>query len=361
MTEINPQSNESLEDIFSIIQEYNTPFEYVNFKKLGFDSPPEVLQEAIENLSPDDIHNFVNLLVTLHRDSETEMLEETIRIFFKYAPSHVQNDFFQHHSRLHGNALPLDYIFSLIPDDITFLNFENCRYIDDYNVGVLINHLKNLQSLKFSCSMTLTDKIVEKIAKSPNAQFLEELSFSRMNLTDEAAYSIARSVNLNRLNKLTLSCRGISDQGIIALGNSRNFRLQELDLSGTCISLAGLRNFVDSPHVNGIHALNLSYCRGIGDEAMVAIVNRYYIDNNDNIEVSMPNLKKLNLNGCSFLSDIGLSALANSTSLEQLEELSLIDCNGITIDGIKLITESPTLPKLKFVLNDTPKARPALT
>ncbi|HKB03335.1 MAG TPA: TIGR02996 domain-containing protein, partial [Gemmataceae bacterium] len=146
--------------------------------------------------------------------------------------------------------------------------------------------------------------------------------------------------HVHRLN--LWSERGVRDADLQELLALPAFaRLRDLDLGGTAITLAGVRDLVNSHQASGLRRLRLSF-NELGDELAEVIA----------AAPTLAGLVSLKLSFCS-IGDRGAAALAASPHLRRLTTLKLWGGRGVNGPtnpigdaGAAAIADSPTLAKL---------------
>ena len=257
-----------------------------------------------------------------------------------------------------GAFSPTDLDVLATRTDLSFHTLKLCRYVDTESVCRLLNSpaVQSCVHLDLS-SNEFTSDSVKALA---NSGFLKRLKFLDLGrsqeIMDEGGIAIARSDWFQGLEVVRLSCIGLGNEGLAAVLGGLGERVSELDvginrfkenalkLIGECaalshvqsldvsrcsaISAADIESFAGSPCLSNIRALDL---RGIAcnlmDDFLISMAQ----------SATWQNLRSLNLDSVGNgyqgpdqelrrITSRGLSALAASSHIQNLEELHLSRC-----------------------------------
>jgi len=161
------------------------------------------------------------------------------------------------------------------------------------------------------------------------------LDLSARGLGDDEVRSLADNPALQSVTRLDLSRNEIGNAGLEALARSPHLAgLEHLDLSSNRLSSAGLEMFTASRGTGRLRSLRLAN-NGIGARGAEALA------------ASRLPLVDLDLSG-NDLGPAGVSALADSETLEQLVSLGLAG-NHIGPQGVAALAVSPRLRRLRIL------------
>lgn len=177
-------------------------------------------------------------------------------------------------------------------------------------------------------------------AATPKLEKLD-LGLCGRGLTDSVAADIATRGVLSSLKSLRLSgAYRLSDEGLIKLLRKAP-NLTSLALP-QCSRIEGPSIEVLPQLVPQLQCLNLGECRGLGFSTISAAVR------------GLPHLQSLSLDGISEVDDAMLRLLSSPGIAQNLTDVSIAACPGVTSDGITALAQG--LPALrKLVLDECGK------
>jgi uncharacterized protein (TIGR02996 family) len=149
-----------------------------------------------------------------------------------------------------------------LPAHLTHLDLHSFR-LDVPGVERLVRSAvaERLESLHLS---VLDDRDVRVLATSDRLANLRTLDLGgNVLLHDEAARLVAGAAHFGRLTRLSLrGVHNLSDDGVRALAAARLPDLTDLDLSGTRVTVAGVRALIESPGLPRLSRIDLGGARG---------------------------------------------------------------------------------------------------
>ena len=141
----------------------------------------------------------------------------------------------------------------------------------------------------------------------------------------------------------------------------------ELNLSGSTLSSSLLRSL--SPLCHGLMSMNLSYCNFDAKDLVAFMdshqqypnllsINLSYTQVTDKaiaaLSAKCPSLISVNLSGCSEISDVALSCLAQHSG-RNIQQLFVSGCSKVGDIGVQLIAQEAKSSLCLLDLNDCPK------
>jgi hypothetical protein len=212
--------------------------------------------------------------------------------------------------------------------------------------------LLNLNLLNLSCCKHLGDEGVKTLLISPTARHLSELDLSYTIISDETLQYISRHGVCMSLSSLILRvCSEITDEGMVSLVNSDLVsNLQTLNIGFTKIGNQTLRSIAESKNMSLLKSLIISSCERVTDDGLSNLANSPQITNLQNLD-----MKGLNI------SNISLVEISQSKTLTNLNSLNLSYCSMVSDQGILAISSSSMLINLRHLdLSSTDLSRHAL-
>ncbi|XP_052099958.1 F-box/LRR-repeat protein fbxl-1-like isoform X1 [Mytilus californianus] len=236
----------------------------------------------------DKIPNAGERLPTVHKEQLLERIADHDLLIPEYIPFVIQQLFFS---------------------SLRHVTFYKCDQVTDEFLCVLANQKCVLDSLTIQRCQSVTDVGIKKITDGQ-----DELSYLR----------------LRRLTNITSS----------GLSCIRSSKLQTVDLTG-CLALTvnGIKTLVNNNP--SIRCMNIDGCHKLYDDVFAVIAQGLRgsledLDGNPHVMRSeslktiakyCPNLKRLNLHGCSNLN--GEAVFELSQNCQELQHLDLSYCNGL--------------------------------
>ncbi|KAK9921415.1 hypothetical protein M0R45_029925 [Rubus argutus] len=201
------------------------------------------------------------------------------------------------------------------------LNQSTIRVLEPDAIIHLIPRFPNL--LAFETSKWITDTEIEFLA-----QICPRLEVINLNFKTprQISYEFVQAYEGSML-------RDVSGQGLCALANGcpklSKVLLRRRNKTGD----AGLVPLVNKALY--LTHLDLGYCSSITDQTLEAVG-------------SASSISILNLQGCSLITDCGLSFLANGSCSKTIKELVLAECDRITDLGVSLLKQMCCLEELNL-------------
>jgi hypothetical protein len=211
--------------------------------------------------------------------------------------------------------------------------------------------VKNLTHLNL-CNTDVNDPsfVHITVATSPHLSNLVSLDLSGINIDQEAVSAFVESATLVNLTHLNLSYNSMGDLLIMQLFSPISplpKKLQSLHLREAELTIASLELLQKTaPYLT---ELNIAGNYELGSDGVAFIA------------AHMPNLTKLDLGYCD-IGDEGYTALATSTALTNLRELTLRGNDALATEPIIALINSPVLTKVTHLnLSDISSGTAVLT
>lgn len=198
------------------------------------------------------------------------------------------------------------------------LNRSTIRVLEPDALIHLIPRFPNL--LAFETSKSITDTEIEFLA-----QICPRLEVINLNLKTPRQIS-------NEFDQVDEGCDA-SGQGLCALAKRCPKLSQVLLRRRNKIGDAGLVPLVNIALY--LAHLDLGYCSSVSDQTLEAVG-------------SASSISILNLQGCSLITDCGLSFLANGSCSKTMKELVLAECDRITDLGVSFLKQMCCLEELNL-------------
>ena len=225
------------------------------------------------------------------------------------------------------------------------LKISDCQFDADVtNCGPLLGlNVSLLRDVIFH-NCNIGDKEVLFVARY--CPYLSEISlFNSPRVTDVSVIELVHCCP--QLTTIDLGkCINITDEGLTAFAHDRqlettaNLLGREYHFSLRRMSLIGCTKITDvgvsavAQNCPLLSNINVSYCRSISDTALSAIAH------------DCPLLREINVSGCNQITNVGLSALAQNCSL--LDEIDTSNC--YTISDVGVIAVAHNCPDRKSVV-----------
>ena len=267
--------------------------------------------------------------------------------------------------------------------NIEDLNLSHCYHITDKSIKY-IPLITSLKSLDLSHCQKVTDSSVKYLTSLYNLNIT-----GCYRITDESIVSLSLSIvlkklsigqcqrvtdiNIGKLTSLTFldaSYLIISDESISKLTNLTTINLTGSTVNKSVKNLVNIKNLnlTNNSGINKsirelthIHVLDLNGCLKISDTTVkMVVLNNIYLntlilsgcyritDDSVSIIAFHNNISKLNISGCSQITDVSMCTLM--TGQVPLKVLNIRRCCNITGDGLLCIIKKDTLREL--VLSD---------
>ncbi|KAK9043797.1 hypothetical protein V6N11_072125 [Hibiscus sabdariffa] len=175
--------------------------------------------------------------------------------------------------------------------NLTSLCIESCPKIGNEGLQAIGKVCLKLQSISIKDCPLVGDHGVSSLLSSTSS-ILSKVKFQGLNITD-LSLAVIGHYGKSVTNLMLSGLQNVSEKGFWVMGNTQ-----------------GLQKLV---------SLTITSCRGVTDLSLEAMGKGF------------PNLKRMCLRGCCFISDNGLVAFAKSTG--SLECLQLEECNRVTQFG----------------------------
>ncbi|KAK7300856.1 hypothetical protein RJT34_11707 [Clitoria ternatea] len=233
------------------------------------------------------------------------------------------------------------------------LNLCKCAAVTDESLSFLVQTHKDLEKLDITCCHKITHASIYNITNSCSrltslrmescslvskeaflfigqCQHLEELDVTDTNVDDEGLELISRCTKLSNL-KLGI-CLKITDNGLKHIAR-RCSELKHLDLyRSSRITDEGIITI--SNGCSSLEVINIAYNSNVTDSSLVSLSK-------------CPELRTLEIRGCSQISSVGLSNIA--ARCRHLEALDIKKCYEINDTGIiQLAQHSQNLKQIKM-------------
>lgn len=265
---------------------------------------------SLNELAMDKIIEYSHLLPELQGALPEELIQQLITklivkgkftdvILYKLLDESIENLDLSRSNAVRNSTLE---IITKLSPRLKTISLQSCLNISSDGVIILARFCGNsLSSINLSGCISLTDKAIEEISKFCNSLVHIDLT-GCIHITPKA---ISKLSSCPLLESLSLkNCKQITDPVIESLGN----QLQQLDLTD---------------------------CDQITDLGIVSIISK-----------SGPNVKSLKISGRK-ITDLCLNQVAGSC--HHLEHLELHDCEYVSDESVKNITQSCTqLSSLKL-------------
>jgi hypothetical protein len=239
--------------------------------------------------------------------------------------------------------------FNMVRDDEKIAYLTQCcsklsqLYLSDFGEVTDAGLIKAVQNCRYLRKLSLHSKIKDEtvsrvIELSSN---MRELSLEKTDITDDTLSGVL--VHCPNLKALRLNeCRKITDKGIIALSGHSSQKLISLALFNCGITDQAIFALAESK-LNLIK-LNLSGCSSISDLSLIALAKKGF-------------LKEFIIYKNQNISDAALFAFA--THCKEISDMRLIRCSSITEEGVLCLIKH--CRKLIYLcLLDCPKISPEL-
>ena len=196
------------------------------------------------------------------------------------------------------------------------LNLTGCELLTDAGVGGAAKCVTSLQALTLDGCAGLGDETLRSLKRStPGLHLLSLQKCHRM--SSPALVSLFHTCGHLRVLNLN-HCKQVDDEALVALaGCCKEIELLHVSLC-TGVTDAGVYEFAMTCNPKPLRSVDLSYCRGIGDDAVEVLAKR------------CTQLSFLSLTGLSRVTDHGVKAVTHN--LWKLTSLSLEDLYLITDD-----------------------------
>ena len=223
-----------------------------------------------------------------------------------------------------GSAFKIGSLKSL-----SHLNLSHCMWVNDKFITLLANSDCKLTCLNIEGIPYVTNKSL-RLLLNANSDSLESLLLDGEGLTDESLVLVRNCHNLVKFS--LLFSENLSDStfcDILSLKKLMHLKIRK----GVGLSKSGITNAFLRNSFNNLVYLNLSECNNFNDDALSVIAQK------------CPMLESLSLNWCLDVSDKGLSFVVNSCP--RIKKMSLIGLVAIT--GAEFCNISYFLPELRYL------------
>ena len=221
---------------------------------------------------------------------------------------------------------------------VTLSEYKQCKE----SIRWLVKRDIRLEGLQFKDSLSETKGVNDSTLLGLHTSSLRYINLRRCSIGDELVLLIADGCP--HLVEIFLSnCDGVTDVSLIALGKSC-LKLISIDIGGCGnITDKGLQGFADCHQnitvTNHRKSLDTSHeehmSTNVGNEVEYTRAHGYSI------------LSNINFSDCKKISDIGISAIANSCPL--LKNIDFCKCYQITDMGLSALAHRcPLLVNIKF-------------
>jgi hypothetical protein len=196
------------------------------------------------------------------------------------------------------------------------LNLTNCEQLTGHGIAESVRCITSLQAITLDGCQGLGDDALHALKRFTPS--LRLLSLQKCHLMSDAAL-IALFHTCSKLKVLNLNyCPQVSDATLGALASCcRDLELLHVSLCSG-VSDEGLYEFAMTCNPKSLTSMDLSYCRGVGDDAIEVLAKR------------CSHVQFLNLQGLSRVTDHGVKAVTHN--MWQLTHLNLEDLFLVTDD-----------------------------
>ncbi|KAJ1553770.1 hypothetical protein HK096_006501 [Nowakowskiella sp. JEL0078] len=207
---------------------------------------------------------------------------------------------------------------------LTVLQIANCGGVNNECLEA-VSQLEQLVRFDVSSCGFVSDIGICSLVNDGLLLNLANLTLSHCShLTDLAM--LALSQHCHNLQCLELSgCRLVSDEGLIPLVQNC-FKIRKLDLEECVLITDNLVSAISNHLSSTIEHLIFSFCDLINDTAILHLIRSC-------------NLKTLEIDNCSRISDVLVSDLASQLP-STLRRINLFDCRGVSFSAIKSLQNS---------------------
>lgn len=181
------------------------------------------------------------------------------------------------------------------------------------------------------------------LVDTPAAASLSTLLVDDCGFTPTGAHTIARAPHLANLQHLSFSggsyqANHIEDAGALALAHSPHLRaLTHLSLVNNRVTDTFVNALADGNQLPALRSLAVNSCKGVTSTGFTALVSA----------PRMATIEELWVGGCT-IDDAGIAALARSPHAHALRAINLHG-NPITVDGARLLADSPLATQLQHL------------
>ncbi|XP_043979640.1 dynein regulatory complex subunit 6 isoform X2 [Gambusia affinis] len=225
---------------------------------------------------------------------------------------------------------------------VTHLNLRGCQSTK-WSSLKYISECRNLQELNLSEVLAISDMMIQKITEGCPCLLYLNLSYTLItNQSLRAAFRNCRS-----LQYLSLAhCRRFTDEGFLTLTTEEGGRnLMHLDLTA-CIQMTPKGFEYISAGCPSLKEVVMNDMPTLSDTCVLALLARCYTlssisllgcpllsDATFRIMAKVAHLKSLSVEGNNQITEVSLEALCSFSAA--LSKLHVVDCHGMTDDGMK--------------------------
>lgn len=335
------------DDMFSLIGTFSTMEDNINLVLAGITLPPIILRQSI-NSSQKEIGNFIRLL-KLRESTHPHIFKKMIYTFFTFANITTQKRFFRFFEQ--GDEHFLNNVLLALPKKMSNLSLAGCQALNDHHIKVIVNRLKRLEKLNLFQCRGVSDQAVMTILNSANMSRLRDLKTAGCPISVDMQKRIRarfhimeKCINLviagKKVERLKESIQKSTQEEIKKFINK--LRLKEKKdpevftkmiriFFENADSFAQNRFFINFTeeddldtkrffiHIISLLPVNmeeliLCNCSAVTDRCIEVIVKR------------LNNIKTLNLSNSKNLTDKGIMAIVNSSSMVNLTVFTIDDC-----------------------------------
>ncbi|KAJ0816229.1 putative F-box domain, leucine-rich repeat domain superfamily, F-box-like domain superfamily [Helianthus annuus] len=232
-------------------------------------------------------------------------------------------------------------------ETLTKLVFENCNGIGgNQPFSRFITRLTNLHELELKICRSIVALVLLNLAENCSnslsslliydggnreslLHFIRETNCNlqkldlRLPLDLDDSHLIEIGAKFDRLRVLRLqSCAMVTGEGLKTLGLGLSDSLEELALTNCDVIKRETGFLVElAQSLRNVKTLDLSYNHMLIDKEFASMISSYR------------ELRKLNIRGCSRLTDISLISLCKNC--KHLKSVDLLYCNGIWVEGVE--------------------------
>ncbi|KAJ0433151.1 putative F-box domain, leucine-rich repeat domain superfamily, F-box-like domain superfamily [Helianthus annuus] len=241
-------------------------------------------------------------------------------------------------------------------ETLTKLVFENCNGIGgNQSFSRFVTRLTNLHELELKICRSIVALVLLNLAENCSnslsslliydggnreslLHFIRETDCNlqkldlRLPLDLDDSHLIEIGAKFDRLRVLRLqSCAMVTGEGLKTLGLGLSDSLEELALTNCDVIKRETGFLVElAQSLRNVKTLDLSYNHMLIDKEFASMIS------------SFRELRKLNIRGCSRLTDVSLISLCKNC--KHLKSVDLLYCNGIWVEGVEfVILNSPEL------------------